>query len=70
MACRGGSFGRTIADYHAYVPGFNEIRKRVQSYGGKPFFRMDHGNLSPVKVLRFGDMPALAAESHYRSWYH
>jgi hypothetical protein len=67
--CNVGAWGNTPADYHAYEPAFKEIRKRVRFSGGSPYFTMDHGNLSAVKVVRFGNAAPLVAGSDYRSWY-
>jgi hypothetical protein len=56
--------------YHPFIGGIAEVRKRVGFMDGQPFLSMDHGIATPVPMLTFANADPLAVTSYHHSWGH
>lgn len=59
-----------LDEYHPFIGGIKDVRKRVCFMDGRPYLSMDCGIATPVPMLTFGNADALAATSYHHSWGH
>lgn len=57
-------------DFHPFIAGIEEVRKRFYFSNGEPYLSMDCGVASVVPMLTFDNADALPATSYHSSWGH
>jgi hypothetical protein len=58
------------ADFHPFIAGIDEVRKRFYFSNGEPYLSMHCGIASVVTMLTFENADALPARSYHSSWGH